>query len=337
MTEFRVVPNFLKEYTVCAEDIRASSLYRAPANNGPAVPQARFEEIFEQVKTWGTYANPSAGAWQSVTPASVVEAASLVRSGRVVTTALPWNTVSGPSNANPALHYMTDLGVREAPEPSCNKDFIGVDYHGKAVSHLDALSHIAYKGLLYEGQISKDVVTATGAGFGSVSALGSLVTSAVLLDFTVLFDAPWLEPGTAIHAEDILAAEARLGTRISQGDAVLIRTGHFRRARELGIWDSSDLSAGLHIDCMPLLAERGISLLGGDGDSDVRPSPTPGIHSPIHVLAITAMGLPLLDNLDLEELGTACAEEDRYRFMFVVAPLNIPRGTGSPINPLAVF
>ncbi|BAS12016.1 conserved hypothetical protein [Arthrobacter sp. Hiyo8] len=57
----------------------------------------------------------------------------------------------------------------------------------------------------------------------------------------------------------------------------------------------------------------------------------------IHVLAITAMGLPLLDNLDLEDLGTACAEEDRYRFMFVVAPLNIPRGTGSPINPLAVF
>jgi kynurenine formamidase len=118
---------------------------------------------------------------------------------------------------------------------------------------------------------------------------------------------------------------------------VLIRTGHFRRARELGIWDSSDLSAGLHVDCMPLLAERGISLLGGDGDSDVRPSPTPGIHSPIHILAITAMGLPLLDNLDLEELGAACAEEDRYQFMFVVAPLNIPRGTGSPVNPLAVF
>ncbi|MBT8162897.1 cyclase family protein [Arthrobacter sp. GN70] len=296
-----------------------------------------FEDVFEKVKTWGTYPDPSAGAWQTVTAASVTEAASLVRSGRVVTTALPWNTVSGPSNANPALHYMTDLGVREAPEPSCNKDFIGVDYHGKAVSHLDALSHIAYKGMLYEGQASRDVVTATGADFGSVSSLGPLVAPAVLLDFTVLFDVPWLEPGTAIHAEDILAAEARLGVQINQGDAVLIRTGHFRRARELGAWDSSDLSAGLHVDCMPLLAERGISVLGGDGDSDVRPSPTPGIHSPVHILAITAMGLPLLDNLDLEALGAACAEEDRYRFMLVVAPLNIPRGTGSPVNPLAVF
>lgn len=322
---------------MCAEHTTARSLYPAPHGNGPDVSVERFEQVFEQVKTWGTYENPSAGAWQTATPTGVIAAASLVRSGRVVTTALPWNTTSGPSNANPALHYMTDLGVREAPEPSCNKDFIGVDYHGKAVSHLDALSHIAYKGSLYEGKVSKDVVTATGADFGSVSALGSLVASAVLLDFTVLFDVPWLEPGTAIHAEDILAAEERLGITISQGDAVLIRTGHFRRARELGMWDSSDLSAGLHIDCMPLLAERGIVLLGGDGDSDVRPSPTPGLHSPIHILAITAMGLPLLDNLDLEELGTACAQEDRYRFMFVVAPLNIPRGTGSPVNPLAVF
>lgn len=320
-----------------AEHTEASSLYPAGSPARPTVSVEQFEQVFEEVKTWGTYTEPSAGAWQTVSPENVINAASLVRSGRVVPTALPWNTTSGPSNANPALHYMTDLGVREAPEPSCNKDFIGVDYHGKAVSHLDALSHIAYKGSLYEGKVSKEVVTATGADFGSVSALGSLVAPAVLLDFTVLFDVPWLEPGTAIHAEDIQAAEARLGITINQGDAVLIRTGHFRRARQLGMWDSSNLSAGLHVDCMSLLAERGIVLLGGDGDSDVRPSPTPGIHSPIHILAITAMGLPLLDNLDLEQLGDACAQEDRYRFMFVVAPLNIPRGTGSPVNPLAVF
>lgn len=305
--------------------------------NGPAVSRAEFDRVFEAVKTWGTYADPSAGAWQTVTPRSAVEAAALVKTGRTVPMALPWNTSSGPGNANPALHYMSDLGVREAPEPSTNKDFIGVDYHGKAVSHLDALSHIAYEGKLYEGKISSEVVTATGAGFGSVSSLGTLVTPAVLLDFTVLFDVPWLEPGTAIRAADILAAEEKLGVRLQPGDALLIRSGHFRRQREHGVWDPSNLSAGLHVDAMPLLAERGLSVLGGDGDSDVRPSPTPGIHSPIHILAITAMGLPLLDNLDLEDLGRACAEEGRYRFMFVVAPLNIPRGTGSPVNPLAIF
>lgn len=49
------------------------------------------------------------------------------------------------------------------------------------------------------------------------------------------------------------------------------------------------------------------------------------------------MGVPLLDNLDLEALSTACAEAGRYAFLLTVAPLNIPGGTGSPVNPVAVL
>ena len=301
------------------------------------VSREAFDEMFDQLKRWGAREEPSRGAWAEVTAEQVVAAAQLVRSGRTVQMALPWNTKAGPDNASPALHYMTDLGVREAPEPSCNKDFIGVDFHGKAVTHLDALSHIAYRGQLHNGERSAEVVDATGAGFGSVAALGHHVGRAVLIDMPVVRGVDWLEPGTEVHAEDLLAAEERLGVHIGRGDAVLLRSGHVRRWRELGVWDPSNLSAGLHVDAMPLLAERGISLLGGDGDSDVRPSPTPGIHSPIHVLAITALGIPLLDNLDLEELSAAAAAERRYEFLMVTAPLNIPRGTGSPVNPVAVF
>ena len=39
----------------------------------------------------------------------------------------------------------------------------------------------------------------------------------------------------------------------------------------------------------------------------------------------------------LEELAVACREEGAYRFMLTVAPLNVPRGTGGPVNPIAVF
>lgn len=51
----------------------------------------------------------------------------------------------------------------------------------------------------------------------------------------------------------------------------------------------------------------------------------------------SALGVPLLDNLDLEELSVACRDEGRYKFMLTVAPLNVPRGTGGPVNPIAVF
>jgi kynurenine formamidase len=205
------------------------------------------------------------------------------------------------------------------------------------VSHLDALSHIAYRGELYDGNAAREVVDAGGARFGSVAGLGVLATRGVLLDLPAVLGTDWLEPGRAVHADEVVAAEKALGVTIGEGDAVLLRSGHFRRRRELGAWNPDAASAGFHVDVMPLFAERGIALLGGDGDSDVRPSPVEGLHSPVHALAITAMGVPLLDNLDLEALSAACGEAGRYEFLMVVAPLNVPGGTGSPVNPMAIL
>lgn len=308
-----------------------------PRHGDAAVPRQEFDALFEAVRTWGRWAAADRGAWNRVTPDHVRRAAALVRSGTVVPLGRPWDTRTGPDNARPALHYMSDLGDVEAPEPSAYKDFLAVDYHGKGVSHLDALSHIAYRGRLYDGRAAREAVGAGGARFGAVAALGPLVTRGVLLDLPAVLGVDWLEPGHAVHARDILCAEEALDVTIGDGDAVLLRTGRFRRRRETGPWNTDAASAGWHVDAMPLLAERAIALLGGDGDSDVRPSPVEGLHSPVHALAITAMGVPLLDNLDLEALSAACAEAGRYAFMLAVAPLNVPGGTGSPVNPVAVL
>ncbi|MEU9304805.1 cyclase family protein [Streptomyces sp. NPDC048269] len=312
----------------------------APPPAGPvggAVSRQEFDALFEAVRTWGRWAAADRGAWNRVTAGHVRRAAALIRSGTVVPMGRPWDTRPGPDNAKPALHHMVDLGDVEAPEPSTYKDFLGVDYHGKGVSHLDALSHIAYRGQLYDGRPAREVIDAGGARFGAVSALGPLATRGVLLDLPAALGVRWLEPGHAVHAQDIVAAEQALGVTIGDGDAVLLRSGHVRRRLEIGPWDPDAASAGLHVDAVPLLAERAIALLGGDGDSDVRPSPVEGLHSPVHALAVTAMGVPLLDNLDLEALSAACAEAGRYAFMLVVTPLNVPGGTGSPVNPVAIL
>ncbi|MEU9256725.1 cyclase family protein [Streptomyces sp. NPDC048270] len=313
----------------------------APPPAGPApgvtVSRREFDALFASVRSWGRWDPAGRGAWNRVTADHVRSAGALVRSGTVVPMGRPWDTRPGPDNAKPALHYMSDLGDVEAPEPSVYKDFLGVDYHGKGVSHLDALSHVAYRGRLYEGRAARETVDCAGARFGAVSELGPLVTRGVLLDLPAALGVPWLEPGHAVRAEHVGDAERALGVAIGDGDAVLLRSGAGRRRREAGPWDPASASAGWHVDAMPLLAERGICLLGGDGDSDVRPSPVEGLHSPVHALAIAAMGVPLLDNLDLERLSAACAEAGRYAFLLVVAPLNVPGGTGSPVNPVAVL
>ena len=96
-------------------------------------------------------------------------------------------------------------------------------------------------------------------------------------------------------------------------------------------------AAGLDASCLPWLHERGVAALGCDGVSDVLPSRVDGVQMPIHTVAIVALGLHLIDNLELEPLARACAEESRWAFLLTLAPLVLFRGTASPVNPIALF
>jgi kynurenine formamidase len=164
-----------------------------------------------------------------------------------------------------------------------------------------------------------------------------LVARGVLLDIPRVRGLPWLDPGQHVFRNDLEAAELEQGVTVAEGDALLVRTGHTRRLVELGPWDTASAKSGLHPTAMPFMAERGVAVLGGDGNSDTAPSSTDGVDFPIHVLALNAMGVHLLDYLQLEDLLASCERTGRWEFLFVAAPLRITGGTGSPLNPLAVF
>ena len=88
---------------------------------------------------------------------------------------------------------------------------------------------------------------------------------------------------------------------------------------------------------MEYLAERRVAALGSDGNSDTAPSVVDGVAFPVHVLAINAMGLHLLDYLQVDDLLAACQAAGRWSFLCVIAPLRLPGGTGSPVNPIAIL
>jgi kynurenine formamidase len=147
----------------------------------------------------------------------------------------------------------------------------------------------------------------------------------------------WVQPGEAISPAEFLAAEAATGTRLRQGDVVLLRTGHARRRLEAGPWHAAESKAGLDVAVMPILHERRVAAIGFDGDGESVPSPVDGLRSPIHAIGIAAMGLHFLDSLLLEELAKSCSDRRRWEFLFVVAPLRLAGGTGSPVNPIAIL
>jgi kynurenine formamidase len=299
-----------------------------------------FDALFRALNAWGRWGREDErGALHHLGREEVAAAAGLVQDGVTVTLSLPLATNPADSNPEPADHHMTMLADQDIGLGSLRfaKDYVGVDYHNDGHTHIDALCHVAYEGSLYNGQ-PPDAVTAAGAAVEAIEVLkDGLVGRGVLLDVPRLRGVPWLEPGEHVFRDDLEAAERTQDVRVGKGDILLVRTGHARRLQELGPWDTTTAKAGLHPSAMPFIAERAVAALGSDGNSDTAPSSTEGVAFPIHVLALNAMGVHLLDYLQFEDLVGRCEEAGRWEFLFAAAPLRIPRGTGSPLNPIAVF
>jgi kynurenine formamidase len=302
-----------------------------------------FDRLFASLQNWGRWgSDDERGTLNYVTAEKVRAAAALVRRGRSVSLSIPINTIAGPDNPNPALYYVNtthdvDVGAGDVRFAT---DFLGMQFHGDCHTHVDALCHVAYKGKLYNGRPA-DSFTSRGARSLDITAYAhGVIGRGVLIDIPHSRGVKWLEPGEAVTGEDIEAAEAAVGVKLGEGDIMVFRTGHHRRRLELGAWDVGYNGlgrAGLHPYALTLLHERKVAVFLPDGDGEVVPSLVEGIPYPIHPLQITAMGMLCADSLQFEELAQVCAEEGRWEFMVVLAPLRLPRATGSPFNPIAVF
>ena len=216
-------------------------------------------------------------------------------------------------------------------------DTIAVSYHGNNTTHLDAPSHMYYKGQIYNG-FPQSSYTDRGAGKDDVMSMkNGVMTRGVLFDIPKLKDVPYLGDDEPIYVEDLEAWEKKAGFRVEAGDALLVRTGRWVRVREKGPLDLNRATPGLYASCVKWLRERGVSVLGSDVVQDVRPSRVEGVNQPIHQMALMALGMPLIDNADLEALSEAAAQRRRWTFLLTMNPLRVPGATGGPVNPIATF
>ena len=139
------------------------------------------------------------------------------------------------------------------------------------------------------------------------------------------------------YIEDIEAWERQAGITVSPGDVIFIRTGRWARRAERGPWRVSGNSAGLHASVLPWIQERGVAFVGSDAATDVMPSLVEGITQPVHTMLIAGLGVNIFDNMDLEALAETAAQENRWEFMLTASPIPVDGGTGSPLNPIAIF
>jgi kynurenine formamidase len=159
----------------------------------------------------------------------------------------------------------------------------------------------------------------------------------VLLDIPRLRGLRWLGPGDHVTADELIEAEQAKHVRVGQGDLLFVRAGHSRRRTELGPLDAAHARDGLHPAALEFVVERRVAVLGSDSNNDTTASVAEGVDFPVHVLAVNAMGLNLLDYLQFDDLVPLCEAADRWSFFCVIAPLRLVNGTGSPVNPIAIL
>ena len=128
-----------------------------------------------------------------------------------------------------------------------------------------------------------------------------------------------------------------LVSNTEKGDIVIVRTGRWFEKSIKGDSDYSKVSAGVDYKIASLLYERQVSVLGSDGTNDAQPSGIPEEGSPVHKLTLVSMGMPLLDNLDLEHVSKEAKKQNKWEFFISVQPLRFKGGTGSPVNAIALF
>ena len=306
---------------------------------GHVTEEPDFQALFDHCSNWGRWGDDDErGTLNLIGPEQRIRAASLVREGATVSCAHPINTVGDSDNTSPAVHTMVRAGdVFEEPGVRSTQDYLAVAPHGVAHSHLDALCHFYWQGRTYNGH-PVGLVTSLGARANAITiGQDGIVSRGILLDIPRQLGVEWLDTDHAVRVAELEAAEAAQGVRVEAGDILLVRTGRHVRRRALGIWDSRAELAGLHHEVAPWLKERGVALLGCDGVSDVRKQPFTVTTHPMHILTLVAMGMQLLDNQNLDDLGAACFARSRWAFMLVIAPLKLRGGTASMVNPIAIF
>lgn len=309
---------------------------KAPEDRTSIVPRDTLERWMAKLSNAGRWGpQDELGTLNLITPEKRIRAAHEVRDG--ITVSLAHEMVAGPDeNAPEPFKWRYDIDTSNAIM-QWTGDQITLYYHGWSYSHIDALSHLLYRYQMYNGYGMKDL-TSTGAQRLGIHAMhAGIVTRGVVVDIPRLKGLPYLELGTPITVQDLEQWEKAFGVRIEQGDVLLIRTGRWARAKALGTWVIIQGTAGPHPSIAAWLKARGVAALGSDVTNEFYPSVVPEVPDPLHALTIVTLGMPLFDNLDLEELGNEAQARSRWTFLFVAAPLRIRGASGSSLNPLALF
>ena len=303
--------------------------------SGPFVSEEQFQKWKDEISNWGRWgSDDELGTLNLITPAKRRQAASLVQTGITVGLGHTLDTVESIDNPCPVEWEMINASPRGASDRIAFRCI-----HGMGTTHIDGFGHRFFDGKMWNGvEMERTVTMEFGANKNAVLTMrDGIVTRGVLYDIPKLKGVDYLQPGYRITVADLEDWEAQTGVKVGPGDAMFLRWGRWARREAVGPFDTWAEAAGFDNSVIPWLRERDISILGWESPG-YTPRPEGDLPTlALHDFALTMLGIHLIDRADLRALSEMAEDQNRYEFMLTIAPLPIPNGTGSPVNPIAIF
>jgi kynurenine formamidase len=309
--------------------------------------RSAFDNLAEKVRNWNRWgAEDGRGTLNHIGPEALRRAAAHVTAGKLFNLGLRFDQDgpqgSHPLRFNPKL-YVTALATPfslENPSACYSDDVIHMPL--QCATQWDALCHVHYDGLLYNGHKASESLGVMGAARLGVEHLAApgILSRGVLLDIARLNGVERLPLDHAISVDELLAACKGQHVEVLPGDIVVVRTGHLRHFtvdRNRALINSPQ--PGLAADCAEWLHAKSVAAVAADNvaveflDEEVLRGDMP---LPLHMLCLRDMGMPLGEMFDLEALAADCALDGRYAFMLAAPPLAVTGAFGSPVNPVAL-
>jgi kynurenine formamidase len=316
----------------------------------PEITAELLDEYCERLRNWGKWGpEDELGTLNYITAEKIKQAAGLVKQGRVISLALPYDS-NGPQyglrgRVNP-LHLMLATGTDHVLDRQLKRP-LGFGYADDTLylplqsgTQWDGLGHIFRGGKMWNGY-SAEEVSNMGAQKAGVQVMKNRVVSrGVLLDVARAKGVDSLQDGEPIYPDDLDAAADFGKLTVEPGDLVLLRTGQMGRClreQNWGTYAAGD-APGLSLLCAPWLHAKRIAGIASDTwGVEVRPNEIkPDSYQPLHMVMIPHMGLLVGEIFFLEDVADDCAADGIYEFMFVASPLPITGAVGAPANPQAI-
>ena len=301
----------------------------------PVAGQTRDKGPWWPHPIWGP--DDQAGGSNWITPEKILEAISLVRTGKVYELGHVYE------RGMPLLGQRTFAMFIAPGDPSgdnqlvFNDEFLCAEI-GQVGTQFDGLGHVGKRmtmedgstaNVFYNGVTGDEMQSRYGLRQLGIEKVKPYITRGILIDVAAYQGLEILPNDYEVTLSDVRGALARQGLaegEIKPGDALFFNFGWSRLWNDPErITDDLRRRPGIGQEVVEWIVDRKASMVGSDAATD---DPSAAVH---HELTLKN-GIPNLEFMDFEDL----LADSVYEFMFVFTPLRLKGATGSPGRPLAI-